>query len=928
MDPNNEKPVGRGRGTWLLKLLEEKEKVKSEALSKPISDVGNISKDQDKQHSNVPSTSEIPTSSGMGRGRGNILNLIKKVSTAETLDPKPLLDPKPVAHLKPMLDPPKSVPVLGQGRGSLLSRLKAASSLEKASEKPLSTSALQSDDAGVLGKLSDITVQDTKTHQKDPASYQGTGGKPIQLSANYINLKLDPTKGLFDYEVKYTPDIDSRPLRRKLLNQHLQALGRARVFDGVILYLPHKLDKDVTMFESVHPMDGTKVNLTLIYKKQQSMSENIAFFNVLLGRVMRALSLVRIGQHSFNPRGIHPVPQHKLEVWPGYVTSINEYDGGLKLCIDSRHRVMRTETVRDIMIRFGSKPNFKDVIMKELIGLSIFTKYNNKTYRVDDIAWDKNPMYEFDKGGEKMSLVHYYKYHWSLQIEDRNQPLLVHRAKNKLPTGETQENLILLVPELCHTASLSDSIRSDFRVMKDLDEITKMSPNARRDVFRHFVQEVQKNDVSREILAEWGLHLEPDILEFKGRVFEPENIFFGNEAKFTSPPNKPAVWSSAVCKSTLLRTPSSSQLCVLHCHKDTRCTQEFVGMLKNVSRVIGLTIGEPQMIRLKDDRIETYVQALRNNIQKTISLMIVIFPTNRTDKYSAIKRVCCVEMPVPSQVIISRTISRSDKLKSITEKIALQINCKLGGALWALNIPMGNCMICGIDVYHAGVGQSTKGSVAGFVASLDKLLTTWHSKVCLQGKHQELVDMLQICLISSIKAYYKHNKRYPDRIIVYRDGVGDGQIDTVIKYEVKQFLATFKNIEPSYQPTLTVIIVQKRINTRLFAKCSMGLENPPSGTVVDSYITKPAIYDFFLVSQNVRQGTVAPTHYIVAYDNKNMKAEHIQRLTYKLCHLYYNWPGTIKVPAPCQYAHKLASLVGQHLQLEPHQSLTDTLYYL
>lgn len=64
----------------------------------------------------------------------------------------------------------------------------------------------------------------------------------------------------------------------------------------------------------------------------------------------------------------------------------------------------------------------------------------------------------------------------------------------------------------------------------------------------------------------------------------------------------------------------------------------------------------------------------------------------------------------------------------------------------------------------------------------------------------------------------QRNKRYPDRIIVFRDGVGDGQVETVAKYEVKQLLATFKNIEPSYQPTLTVVIVQKRINTRLFAK--------------------------------------------------------------------------------------------------------------
>ncbi|KOC71336.1 Piwi-like protein 1 [Habropoda laboriosa] len=862
MDHNKEKPIGKGRGTFLLKML-EKEKSKHETIAQSVSAVASSSKNQTQKHSNLPFTSEIPISSPMGLGRGNILNLI------QTMTPKP-------------------VSVAGQGRGSLISRLKSASLVVKSSSVPASLP----DDAGVLGKLSDITAQENKTHQKKTVSYQGVGGKP-----------------------------------RKLLNQHLQALGRTRVFDGVILYLPEKLKEDITIFESTHPMDESKVNLTLIYKKQQSMSENVAFFNVLLKRVMHALSLIRIGQHNFNPRGIH-VPQHKLEVWPGYVTTINEYDGGLKLCIDARHRVMRTETVREIMMRFGSKPNFKDAVMREIIGLPIFTRYNNKNYRVDDIAWDRNPTYEFDKEGEKISLIHYYKHHWNLEIKDRNQPLLVHCAKRKLPTGQTEETQILLVPELCYTASLSDSIRSDFKVMKDLDEITKMSPNARRDVFRHFIQEIQNNDVPREILADWGLQLETDVLQLKGRVLEPENIFFGNGAKFICPPNKPVQWSSAVCRSTLLRTPSSNHFCVLYCNRDTRCAQEFIGMLKKVSKVIGMTIGEPQAIPLKDDRIETYVHALRNNIQQTVSLMIVIFPTNRTDKYSAVKRVCCVEMPVPSQVIISKTISRSDKLKSITEKIALQINCKLGGALWALAIPMENCMICGIDVYHAGVGQSTKGSVAGFVASLDKLLTTWHSKVSLQGKHQELVDVLQICLISAVKVYYKYNKRYPDRIIVYRDGVGQGQIDTVVRYEVKQLLAAFKTIEPNYQPTLTVIVVHKRINTRIFAKCSMGLENPPPGTIVDSYITKPAYYDFFLVSQNVREGTVSPTHYIVVYDNRNMRAEHIQRLTYKLCHLYYNWPGTIKVPAPCQYAHKLASLVGLHLQLEPHQSLTDTLYYL
>lgn len=61
-------------------------------------------------------------------------------------------------------------------------------------------------------------------------------------------------------------------------------------------------------------------------------------------------------------------------------------------------------------------------------------------------------------------------------------------------------------------------------------------------------------------------------------------------------------------------------------------------MFKNVTKVMGMTVRDPQMICLKDDRIETYVQALRKSIQETASLMVIVFPTNRTDRYSAVKR--------------------------------------------------------------------------------------------------------------------------------------------------------------------------------------------------------------------------------------------------------------------------------------------------
>jgi aubergine-like protein len=37
----------------------------------------------------------------------------------------------------------------------------------------------------------------------------------------------------------------------------------------------------------------------------------------------------------------------RLQVWPGYVTAIDEFEDGLMLCCDVSFRVLRTTTVRD-----------------------------------------------------------------------------------------------------------------------------------------------------------------------------------------------------------------------------------------------------------------------------------------------------------------------------------------------------------------------------------------------------------------------------------------------------------------------------------------------------------------------------------------------------------------------------------------------------
>lgn len=90
----------------------------------------------------------------------------------------------------------------------------------------------------------------------------------------------------------------------------------------------------------------------------------------------------------------------------------------------------------------------------------------------------------------------------------------------------------------------------------------------------------------------------------------------------------------------------------------------------------------------------------------------------------------------------------------------------------------------------------------------------------------------------------------------------------------------------------------------------------------------PLSYDFYLISQVACRGTVNPTYYNVIYDDNGLKPDHMQRLTFKLCHLYYNWPGLISIPAPCQYAHKLTFLVAQSIHKEPSLELANSLFYL
>ena len=52
---------------------------------------------------------------------------------------------------------------------------------------------------------------------------------------------------------------------------------------------------------------------------------------------------------------------------------------------------------------------------------------------------------------------------------------------------------ILLVPELCYVTGISDEMRSDFRVMKDLANHTQLAPSQRRKTLQNLIDQINRS---------------------------------------------------------------------------------------------------------------------------------------------------------------------------------------------------------------------------------------------------------------------------------------------------------------------------------------------------------------------------------------------------------------------------------------------------
>lgn len=339
-----------------------------------------------------------------------------------------------------------------------------------------------------------------------------------------------------------------------------------------------------------------------------------------------------------------------------------------------------------------------------------------------------------------------------------------------------------------------------------------------------------------------------------------------------------------------------------------------------------------------EDSMETVKDSIETAVGgRDLDFALVILPSNRADVYTAVKIVGDMWLGFHTVCVISEKFLEFDR--SQWANLAAKINLKFGGTNHAI---FGACepfhlyptMLVGYDVVHppgqAGNLEELKSQV-GLVASASKWLGQWHSCHWTQPANQEVIDDQELTrnFESLLRLFKTRLNVLPKNILIYRDGVSEGQYLQVLDKELPRIRKACDNIygETDAKPKISLIVSVKRHATRFFPTDEANTDkskNIKNGTVVDRGVTQARCWDFYLKSHTALKGTARPAHYVVLHDEifvpyhlrdvptpvsasdalaAGKESVHtLETYTHQLCYIFGRSTKAISICTPARYA--------------------------
>ncbi|KAI5268962.1 Piwi-domain-containing protein [Aureobasidium subglaciale] len=323
-----------------------------------------------------------------------------------------------------------------------------------------------------------------------------------------------------------------------------------------------------------------------------------------------------------------------------------------------------------------------------------------------------------------------------------------------------------------------------------------------------------------------------------------------------------------------------------------------------------------------------------------IELLFIILKEADKWLYSRIKYYGDVKHGLFSINTVGSKLQKPKGQDMYLGNLALKFNIKGGGVVHTQRdmYPLdgkNTCMLVGIDVTHPSPGSAEGSpSIAGVVASVDEHLSAFPGSLRSQRGKEEMVQGLTDMMLERLELWRKHNKNLPSKIVIFRDGVSEGQYDLVLDLELPPIQKAFEKLygDSKKWPKVTIVIVGKRHHTRFYPTDNKSMDqrtgNPMPGTVVDRGVTSHILYDFFLQAHKGLQGTARPAHYVVIKDELNFGADALQTWVHKLCYMFNRATKAVSICPPAYYADLICERGRMYLYstLNENQSANGSAY--
>ncbi|XP_022646042.1 protein argonaute-2-like [Varroa destructor] len=312
--------------------------------------------------------------------------------------------------------------------------------------------------------------------------------------------------------------------------------------------------------------------------------------------------------------------------------------------------------------------------------------------------------------------------------------------------------------------------------------------------------------------------------------------------------------------------------------------------------------------------------------------LLAVIVLSRNTSYSEIKSLTETNENfklIVTQCIKSDNVRNEKKLNfSFVDNLFKKINAKLNGVNSIVQrVPkvfQEEYIVLGADVTHPSPGDMNP-SIAAVVGSINNDSSKYCTEISVQCSESsnriEYIINLREIVLKLLKAYVKRNDdRKPKYIYYLRDGVSDGQFQEVRYREVLAIRQACYDLQVHYQPSITVLVAQKRHHVRFTvvdSRTGTRSGNIPPGTYIDRDVVHAKNHDFYMYTHEGLIGTSRPTHYQLIHADKPISTDEITEMIYYLTHNYARASRSVSIPAPIYYAHLAAFRAKEHLKADP-----------